>query len=172
MRRIVVLLTLGVLVLAGCAADPATSSGEADAAAPLPVGTGKVADLDFSATTLSGEAFDGTALRGRPTVLWFWAPWCPTCRAQIPGVTRLAERHAGEVAVVGVGGLDDRAVIEELAGQIPEVTHLVDPEGEVWKHFGVTSQSSYTVIDAEGEILVEGFLDDAAIADLVDRLAA
>ncbi len=38
-------------------------------------------------------------------MLWFWAPWCPTCRAQIPTVSGLGE-YADQVNVVGVGGLD------------------------------------------------------------------
>ncbi len=134
-------------------------------------GTGKTADYDFTGTTLDGEPFEGTALKGKPAVLWFWAPWCPTCRAQIPNVSQLAEQYDGEVAVVGVGGLDKENAIREMAQDIPHATHLVDPKGTVWKHFRVTAQSTYTVIGADGEIKSEGFLDDAELNALVEHLA-
>ena len=58
------------------------------------------------------------SLEGVPAVLWFWAPWCPTCRAQIPTVSGLGKEYAGRVHVVGVGGLDTQAEIEALAGEI------------------------------------------------------
>lgn len=162
------LATAFVLLLAGCGGQEAASGG-ADANA---IGTGKVADLDFAGTTVDGSAFDGASLAGKPAVLWWWAPWCPTCRAQSGNVSDLAEKYDGEVAVVGVGGLDSRAAIEELAARIPHVTHLVDDRGEVWQHFRVTAQSTYTVIDADGEIMAEGYLDDAELNDLVGQLAS
>ena len=167
MRWILALAAALVLFLAGCGSQEAPSGG----AGSEVIGTGKVADLDFHGTTLDGSAFDGASLAGKPAVLWWWAPWCPTCRAQSGNVSDLAAKYDGEVAVVGVGGLDSAAAIEELAAQIPHVTHLVDDRGEVWQHFRVTAQSTYTVIDADGEIIAEGYLDDDELNDLVAQLA-
>lgn len=162
----IVVLAAALVGLAGCGQQtaPTDASGEV-------IGTGKSADYDFAATTLDGDRFEGTSLEGQPAVLWFWAPWCPTCMAQAPHLSKLAERYEGEVAVVGVGGLDSEAAIREVAEQIPHVTHLVDDEGAVWKHFGVTAQSTYTVIGADGEIKAERYLDDDELASLVDQLA-
>lgn len=167
------LVTLSVLLAAQLTAcgsatsEPSAASGSQ----PSPSGTGRIADLGFTATTLDGDTFDGNTLAGKPAVLWFWAPWCPTCRAQIGNVSALAEQYAGEVAVVGVGGLDGTAAIKAVAADIPSVTHLIDPDAKVWRHFGVSAQSSYTVIAADGEILSEGYLDDEALNALVAQLA-
>jgi thiol-disulfide isomerase/thioredoxin len=169
MRMLSGLLVLLVLVVAGCGTDTTTTS-QPDPDIEV-IGTGKTADLAFTATTLTRETFDGTDLAGKPAVLWFWAPWCPTCRAQIPTVSGIGEEYAGRVNVVAVGGLDTQDEIEALAGRIDHVTHLVDDEGAVWKHFRVTAQSTYTVVDADGEIVSEGYLDDGAIEDLVAALA-
>jgi thiol-disulfide isomerase/thioredoxin len=168
MRRLPGLVVLLVLALAGCGAEPSTAKTDAGEAV---AGSGTTADLDFSATTLDGERFDGTSLEGAPAVLWFWAPWCPTCRAQIATVSGLGEEYAGRVHVVGVGGLDTQGEIEALAGEIDHVTHLVDEEGVVWKHFRVTAQSTYTVIDADGDIVHEGYLDNGELEELVADLA-
>ncbi len=164
------LLGVALLALAGCGSasptDPATS-----ATSDVPSGTGRAADLDFTGTTLAGETFDGAELAGQPVVLWWWAPWCPTCIAQSTNVSALAQRHEGAVSVVGVGGLDTGPDIARVAESIPHVTHLVDPDGAVWRHFGVQEQSTYTVIAADGEVLSEGYLDDDQLNDLVDQLA-
>lgn len=168
MRRRLVLLVLPFL-LAGCGSEGASSAE--GGTTPELLGTGKVADYAFQGTRLDGSTFDGRSLAGRAAVLWFWAPWCPTCRAQSPTVAEVAEQYDGRVAVVGVGGLDSAADIEDLAARIPHVDHVVDPDGEVWQHFGVTAQSSYAVIAADGELLVEGYLDNAELVDLMGRLA-
>ena len=169
MRPLAILVASTLLLLSGCGsgASPAGTSGAADV-----IGTGKLADYAFTAETLDGATLEGSSLAGRPAVLWFWAPWCPTCRAQSPNVSALADQYDGEVAVIGVGGLDDATAIGDLAARIPHVTHVVDAEGEVWGHFRVTAQSSYTVIDDEGEIIAEQYLDDAELNELVARLAA
>ncbi len=168
MLRTPAFVLAAVLSLTACGTTTSTSQTAADGGA---VGTGKVADLDFTATTLDGDTFEGEELAGEPAVLWWWAPWCPTCRAQSPNLSRLAEDYQGQVSVVGVGGLDSDAAIRDVAGQIPFVTHLVDPDGAVWRHFGVSAQSTYTVIAADGEIMSEGYLDDAELNELVAELA-
>jgi len=168
MRTILALMASLAFALTACGTQDATSRG---GSAGEVIGTGKVADLDFTGTALDGSTFEGSTLKGKPVVLWFWAPWCPTCRAQSSNVSDLAEQYDGEVAVVAVGGLDSASAIGDLATQIPHVTHLVDQDGKVWQHFRVTAQSTYTVIDADGEIVVESYLDDEELNDLVARLA-
>lgn len=167
MRTLRGLVVLLVLVLAGCG-TATTTTGTAGGDV---TGTGKTADLAFTATTLDGKRFEGTSLAGAPTVLWFWSPWCPTCRAQIPTVSGIGDDYEGRVNVIAVGGLGTQGEIEALAGRIEHVTHLVDDEGTVWKHFRVTAQSTYTVIDADGEIMHEGYLDNGPLEDLVADLA-
>jgi len=160
------LLLGAVLVMSGCAATGAE--------APTGAGTSATtaSTFAFSGKTVDGTDYDGRELAGKPTVLWFWAPWCPTCRAQAGNIERIATDYAGEVNVVGVGGLADAADIRDFAGEVKGPTHLVDEEGKIWRHYGVTAQSTYVVLDADGAVLTEGYLDDdvlsAQVAELVD----
>jgi thiol-disulfide isomerase/thioredoxin len=169
---------VSALLLAGCggaaseeAAEPAPTTSSA---APEPTEDGtpeespsdtgqqrgeptEVPDsLDFTATTVSGDGFEGASLAGRPTLLWFWAPWCPTCRGQIPQVEGLAEEHGEKLNVVGVGSLDSAEAIAGFAAEVDSgITHLEDTEGQLWQRFGVTEQSSFVLLDAEGAVAFE-----------------
>lgn len=159
---VAIALLLGGLLVAGCSAE----ASETDTA------PSSESALDFTATTVSGDPFDGASLDGKPTVLWFWAPWCPTCRNQASGVSDLADTYGAEVNVVGVGSLDESAAIDEFAAAVPaDFTQLDDPEGEVWRHFGVTAQSTYLVLDAEQTIVASGYLTDEELASTVADLA-
>jgi thiol-disulfide isomerase/thioredoxin len=170
-KRAATLVVAALLVLTGC------SVGDTDADVPPTGGdTGTATaqsdsvDLSFTSETLDGSSFAGESLAGKPAVLWFWAPWCPTCRAQAPAVSRLAQQYDGRVNVVSVGGLGDARDIRDFAAQVTGPIHLVDEEGEVWRHLGVTAQSTYLVLDADGGVVAQGYLDDHVLADTVDEL--
>lgn len=182
-RAAAVALGLALTVLAGCGSQTsseADASGDAETSAGSAAGSGDSgssssrtpATLDFTAETVAGDAFAGADLAGKPTVLWFWAPWCPTCRAQIDGVGKLAKTYGSDVNVVGVGALDEREAIEGFAEDVsPDVTLLADPDGEVWRHFEVTAQSTYVLLDGDGARIGAGYLDDAELAAMVADMA-
>ena len=177
MRRLVVATAVPLLLLlAACGDDAATTGGSstpsvtssATSSPPSPSeeppaesadageGTAETPTLlDFTATTVGGESFEGASLAGSPTVLWFWAPWCPTCRSQIPQVQDLAQTYGDRVGVVGIGSLDSAEAIADFAGDADGVTHLEDVDGELWTRFGVAEQSSFVVLDAAGEVVFE-----------------
>lgn len=168
MRLPAVLAALALLLLTACGSTTAASQ-EAGTASGASAGDAR--DLSFTSTTVAGETFQGSTLAGKPTVLWFWAPWCPTCRGQISGVSSLAEAHPDDLNVVGIGSLDDAAAIAEFAGKVsPEVTMLSDDDGAVWRHFGVKAQSTYLVLDKSGRQVASGYLSDDKVKQLVETM--
>lgn len=158
-------LLLAAIAVGACggqeAPDRPTATGQSVAPA---------VKLDFTARTVSGATFDGRTLAGKPAVLWFWAPWCATCRAQSGWVSALAEKYAGKVNVVGVGGLDQSGAIREYGAQLKGFPQLDDTRGEVWTRFGVIVQSSYVVLDRDGRIQHQGYLDNDELDRRVARL--
>jgi thiol-disulfide isomerase/thioredoxin len=166
-RRLGWLLVAAALTLAGCG-DPGPS-GE-------PAGSPPAANeplLAFTATTLDGKPFDGTSLTGKPAVLWFWAPWCPVCLGQAPGVREAVAQHADQVYIVGVAGLASPDAMPEFVrlAKVESMTHLADEAGEVWRRFEVAAQSVFVFIDAAGQVTFRGRLDADEIPDRVAALA-
>ena len=60
------------LASAGCGSggDEPSPSGKAAATT-----AGAASPLRFSSPAIGGGTVDGAAFQGRPTLLWFWAPW-------------------------------------------------------------------------------------------------
>lgn len=163
MRPVVLLLAVtGLLAVAGCA----------NGGRPIPAKAGgQSASVAFTGKTVDGAPFDSATLAGKPTVLWFWAPWCTTCRGQAADVRSLADRYAGKVNVVGVAGLGENAAMRQFVSStgVGSIKHLSDEAGAVWKKYEVTQQSTYVLIDAAGKIVFRGYLDGD---DLSKRVAA
>ena len=164
-RTIAGLLLATILALSGCAGAQTTTKSE-------PRSGARPASLAFTGEDISGASYDGQQLAGKPAVLWFWAPWCPTCRAQTARVEKVAKEYAGRVNVVAVGGLADATDIRDYARTVDGPTHLIDEQGVVWRHFSVTAQSTYVILDAEGVIVQRGYLDDDALSAQVAKLVS
>jgi peroxiredoxin len=146
---------------------PAKPKPKPKPAKPKPKPKPPTAALAFSAKTITGARFSGASLAGKPAVLWFWTPWCPTCHGQVPDVKAAAQRFGGKVTVVGVGGLDSAGPLREFVDEnkIGSVTHLSDVKGTVWKHFRVTAQGTYVLINASGKVTYRGYLFDDALSE-------
>lgn len=182
-------LAAAFLAVTGCGSDG--SSGSAGDAAASPSKTSspgqppaasdgdRGADraqvpkaLNFTATTVDGKPFDAKSLAGKPTVLWFWAPWCPTCKGQAAETAKVAADYQDKANVVGVAGLDKNAAMRDFVsdtgiGDFPQVS---DEKGEVWKRFEITQQSHYVILDKNGKTVYEGVLPGGN--GLADKVAA
>lgn len=152
----------------------AHSEGSASAAPETTTPASDVPEqLRFRSETLAGEPFEGAALHGQKAVLWFWAPWCPNCRREAPGVGRVAEQHSGVVRFVGVAAQDDVAAMQDFVDEhdLSTFDHLADVDAKVWQRFGVTYQPAYAFIATDGSVdVVKGGMDESELADHVDAL--
>lgn len=131
------------------AGTPDSGAPEPTAASPRPATT--PAALKFSARTLDGRPFDGGTLAGKPVVFWFWAPWCSKCRSDAPAVKAAVGKHA-DVRFVGVAGLDTEPAMKEFVRSTGTggFVHLSDRKGAVWTKLGVTQQSVFVFMKADG----------------------
>ena len=169
------------LLVAGCGGGDATTAvepaGEAptSSAAQSSAATENVPEaLKFEGETLDGEAFDGASLAGKPAVFWFWAPWCPKCQSEGPGVAKAAGKYGDKVSFVGIGGLDNgKSRLAEFVSRTGTdgLTHLDDRTGELYAHFKVTSQSSFVFMAPDGTTdKASGPLDEDELTRHVDEL--
>ena len=190
--RLAVAATLAGTLLAAsaCAVGPTSAQPAAEVAVPIatssplsagptptgaPTATGAPAPvpdaLRFTAKTLDGTAFSAAALAGRPVVLWFWAPWCATCASQAWTVAEIAPKYRDTVPIVGVAGLGEQKAMRSFVTEfeLGGTTQIDDRAGALWRRFEVVEQSTFLIIDRDGKVVHQGFLDGE---DLTRRVAA
>jgi thiol-disulfide isomerase/thioredoxin len=113
------------------------------------------AALDFEASTVDGGTFAGASLLGQDSVLYFWAPWCTTCRAEAPALPGVASEFDGDATFYGVAGLSPD--VNAMQGFVADtgtdsLTHIADTDGSIYTGFGVSSQTTFAFVNDDGSI--------------------
>src|ERR1700694_1938340 len=67
---------------------------------------------DFRLVTLTGETVTKESLKGKPTLLMFWASWCTTCQKELPNLKTLFEQKKDKgFQALAIGFQDEQANI-------------------------------------------------------------
>ena len=97
-----------------------------------------------------GGEFELTQLASsdKPTLLWFWAPWCTVCNGEAPKIQKLAEK----LSVVAIGGRDQLANAPAFVERhgLTAPTLLFDESMQVWEHYRIPGQPGAILLDREG----------------------
>lgn len=110
--------------------------------------------LTFSATTVDGLAYKSTQLLKKPSVIWFWTPWCAICRNESADISKLSIKYAGKVNFLGIGANGSAEEMKEFVALQPKakLIHLNDTQGKLWSRFGVVIQPTLIFVDKNGKI--------------------
>lgn len=98
---------------------------------------------------------------GQSTLLWFWAPHCPFCKAEAPKLLDFNRQHGAEIKVLGLGAQDDLDQAEGFVGETntASLTMVWDRTGRSWVHYRVTNQPTVILLDANGKERKRWFRD-------------
>lgn len=163
-------------LIAGCGADKPKSAGgdTAEVRAALKDAPAELKKLESrSNRILEGgpSAFRRQirALKGVPIVVNKWASWCGPCRFEFPFFQRLARKHAGKIAFVGVNSLDAKGDAKDFLRKYPvPYPSFFDPDGKVARLFrGERWFPATAFYDGKGELVYTkpgGYAAEAAIA--------
>ena len=123
--------------------------------------------------TLDGGEVDVAEYRGTPTVINFWATWCPPCRREMPMMAEVA-RSAEGVRFLFVNQGENAGAVESYLTaanfQIPNL--LLDQRQRLGAFFGIRGLPTTLFFDASGELTEFHFgeLSEAALRQYMEKL--
>jgi thiol-disulfide isomerase/thioredoxin len=119
---------------------------------------------------VAGQTQPMAQWQGKTVVVNFWATWCPPCRQEMPGFSRLQEKFGDKgVQFVGIG-VDSPSAIKEYALQNPMAYPLLiggSTALDLLRQLGnPTAALPYTlVLDASGKPIFSklGMVDELSL---------
>jgi thiol-disulfide isomerase/thioredoxin len=129
----------------------------------------------FAAADLDGRPISAGGLRGKVTIINFWATWCPPCRAEIPDLIALQNKYRDRLQIVGVSEDESPpAEVRQFVVQHAMNYPVVMATKEIEQRFpGVRALPTSFVLDRDGRVVQKhvGMLT-AAMTELETRALA
>jgi peroxiredoxin len=186
--RLAAALTIGLLLLSGCAesessapvaavqfepdseADSSVELGVIQAGSPEPGGQAP----DFALRDLDKEIVHLSDFLGKPVVLNFFASWCVPCLTEMPYIqdAHLQSEERGYV-VLGVAVQDSRGALRSLSESMGlSFPMVLDGDNSVGIAYQVLGPPATFFIDEDGKIVsvVAGTIEEEALAQELDKL--
>lgn len=135
-----VLIAWLLVAMVGCGTDPA-GPHEGQRAPSI------------EGSLMTGGSLDFRALRGKPTVLVFWASWCGPCRQEAPEIASIAQQHGAAINLVGINAGEAVAVAQRAAKEMAIRWPVVmDSDGSIQSLYNVTGIPLVVILDANGVV--------------------
>lgn len=107
---------------------------------------------EFVAMTAAGTPFNYPADLQGPTIVLFWASWCPFCKALMPHLQSIIDEYNYEVRVLALNIREDKNPVEFLEEY--GYQFLLIPEAdEIAKSWGVKSTPGLYLADQSGRVV-------------------
>jgi peroxiredoxin len=106
--------------------------------------------ISLSGTTTDGNHFDLQQWRGKSGIIYFWADWCPICRANRPVITALSADYP--VMTIAMQSGERSAIASYLQKEQITFPVIADPEGALARRFHVKGVPLVLIVDAKGRV--------------------
>lgn len=112
---------------------------------------------DFRVPTLDGGTFSLAEQRGKPTVLFIMAYWCPTCVPEAQALAKIHQEYGDRVSILALD-VDPSSSPDKLQGFVkwtgnPGYTFGLDKDNTVVQKYKIRSLDETFIIDADGNIV-------------------
>ena len=125
---------------------------------------------DFTAEMLDGSSVTLSALQNKPTLLIFWATWCPPCRAELAHLQEgVIDVFGDAINILPLSRGEKREVVEEYIVKMGYTFAVgLDSEQKAYNLYASNYIPRCFVIDTDGTVLYSGVGYDETVAEEVN----
>ncbi len=135
-------------------AEATPAAGTGDTGIPGVNTTATEAVPDFTMTNANGVPVTLSSLKGKPTIMNFWATWCPPCREELDSFQKMYDKYGTQVNFVMLNIVsqgDTMTSVQKFCADKGYTFPLYfDVSGEGTTLFGVTGIPETVFLDAKG----------------------
>ena len=126
---------------------------------------------DFTVKMLDGSEVTLSKLQGKPTLLIFWATWCPPCRVELSKLqSHIIDRYGDSINVLPISRGEERAKVDEYITKMGYTFAVgLDGDQSIYQKYATNYIPRCFVIDAEGKVLYSGVGYDEKVAAEVEQ---
>jgi thiol-disulfide isomerase/thioredoxin len=112
--------------------------------------------VDFSLTDVAGQRVNSDELRGKPTVLYFWATWCSACKLTTGTVEGFAARNP-DTTVLAVTPENPALIVDwakaRSASGDASGLRWIAQGGPLLRKLGIAAFPTTVILDGDGKVL-------------------
>lgn len=121
-----------------------------------------VTNNDFTLTSLDGEEYTLSKLKGKVVIVDFWATWCPPCRREVPHLVNYYNKYKDKGLIVLGVSAEDQQTLDTFRKENNVTYPILLGTNDVFKKFEVRSIPHTLFIDRKGNVRKTqiGYSDD------------
>ena len=140
------LMAISIVLLLGFPAGPEDAGA---AAVPAP---------EFSVDTLTGDTYTSAMLKGQPTLLAFWAPWCKVCQKELPVLAEFSQHEKpAQLRILSIGFADSRGNVEEFVKARSAVfvfPTAFDEGNQMARSYRINATPTFVLVNDQGSVVL------------------
>ncbi|HET6371270.1 MAG TPA: TlpA disulfide reductase family protein [Nitrospiria bacterium] len=151
-----------LVLLLWISAAPAIQAGQNSLAPP------------FKVTTLDGKVISTDSLKGKATLIMFWASWCHVCQHEMPNVKNLYDHQKDKLQFLAIGFADEEANIRKYVHDHAKIFAFpvgYDRGDRISSEYFVRGTPTFFLLNAKGEVVAShlggGFLNNRVFQDFI-----
>lgn len=108
----------------------------------------------FELTDMDGNPYALTPESDRWRFVHFWASWCGPCRPEMPAIERMSQKiEPAQLELILVNTAEDEdTIFTFLAGVAPDLSTLMDRDGQVTEQWRPRGLPATYLVDPTGRI--------------------